>query len=208
MVITMTMASLSCQWWLGSEWWKLEDKTWNNVKLFITVYIDYSHRKSKKSHHLDRGCQAGVIFQVWEPSFQDFVSSNTVEVKSDCRGPRKLYQNQLEYLGHQCIIFLFLKWFEFATRVENHCPKLDPAHPSLTMGQVGVEMSVQIPKLESFSLEQSLQIGGPPTDWIRPADVFCLARMGLKTWTTCQHSLMWIYYTKIRISSFYRNRNI
>lgn len=62
---------------------------------------------------------------------------------------------------------------------------------------------MQIPKLESFSLDLSLQIGGPPTGWIRPADVFCLARVGfLKNRITCQHSLRGIYCTKIWISGF------
>jgi len=63
---------------------------------------------------------------------------------------------------------------------------------------------MQILRLESLSLDRSLQTGGPPTGWIRPADVFCLAHMGfLKNWLTCQHSLMEIYYTKIRRSGFF-----
>lgn len=40
---------------------------------------------------------------------------------------------------------------------------------------------MQIPELELFSLDQSLQIGGPPTGWIQPEDLFCLAHMGFKT---------------------------
>lgn len=68
----------------------------------------------------------------------------------------------------------------------------------------GWRASMQILRLESLSLDQSLQTGGPPTGWIRPADVFCLAHMGfLKNWLTCQHSLMGIYYTKIRRSGFF-----
>lgn len=75
------------------------------------------------------------------------------------------------------------------------------------MGQVGCVgggASLQIRRLESFSLDQSLQTGGPPTGWIGPADVFCLAHTGfLKNRLTCQHSLMGIYYTKIWGSGFF-----
>lgn len=41
-------------------------------------------------------------------------------------------------------------------------------------------MGVQVPKLELVSLDQSLQTGGPPTGWIQPEDLFCLAHMGFK----------------------------
>lgn len=42
-------------------------------------------------------------------------------------------------------------------------------------------MGVQVPEFALVSLDQSLQIGGPPTVWIQPEDLFGLAHMGFKT---------------------------